>query len=599
MELSKIEGYAEALKIFERNVSPRYQQLQNLENWAQGRQYNGLSDWFNQKKPLWERAPCFVYLLTRESIESKVDLVLGEGRFPEITSSPGEGDPLADVQENGADQSALSKQDSKLIDAFIGRALKQAKFYSAAREALFSGQEVSTAVLIFGVRKSKLFCDTTKAQWCEPTLDVDGECLKLEIKYPYLDPYKDDRGRWKMRVRLFRRVIDDKTDTTYLPGDAKESGEEPQWVEDKDQVFKHNLGFCPVVWYPFMRGCSAVNQIDGHAPHELLLDEIRCLDFSLSQRHRAALYAGDPQWTECGVTPGFNPTAPARTAMVPGTPDGGPVTGVTGSNPPTTYWGETGGDSQPARMKSPGGVWQYPNKDTKVELHTLPPDALKAVSEHAGDFRMKVCEMLAHVPLDPDAISHIRNLSGKALESLRKRELNRCDRIRDDFGDNCLLPAINLILRICGLYISQRSKDLNLAGLKKVAGILTQIQEDDELSLRLVWGDYDDPDPTEENQIVTATVTAHKEGVITDRMAMSKLAGVYDIENVDEAVDALRDEKADRQALALAQTQAEQASLHALVNNDGERAPGRAGKKESAGPSGRRSGSAAATDASA
>lgn len=576
MDLSSIEGYEEALRVFRANVSPRYNALTNLDNWANGRQYQGLPNWFSVDKPLWERAPCIVYLLTKESIESKVDLVLGEGRFPAVTTSPGEGDPLADPDDGAGDQAALSKPDSQLMDAFIDRVLKQSSYRSASREVLHHAQEVSSSLIIFGVRNRKLFCDTTKAQWCEPTLDADGRVLRIEIKYPYIDPYQDEQRKWRVRVKIFRRVIDDKTDTTFLPGDASPYGAEPKWRPDPNQVFEHGFGFCPVIWYPFMRGCSTANQIDGNAPHELILDEIRALDFALSQRHRAALSAGDPQWTECGVPPGFNPTAPARTPVMPGTAAGGPVTP---SNPATTSWAEPQ-TAQPARMKSPGVVWQYPDKETKVELHCLPPEALKAVSDHAADLRMKLCEMLAHVPLDPDAISHIRQLSGKALESLRKRELNRCDRIRDDFGDACLVPSVQMLLRICAVF-ADRPKELNLAGLRKVAPILRRYVAND-MSIRLAWGDYDDPDPDEQQKVVASTCQAYQAGLVTDRMAMARLQSVFDIDNVDEAVKALQDEKAERQQRALeiatAQSSAEQENLHRLAQ-DADQKSTRGGRK--------------------
>lgn len=578
MDLSKIEGYAEAVEVFNANVSPRYVALENLEKWATGRQYRGLPDWFSIDKPLWERAPCITYLLTKESIESKVDLVLGEGRFPEITTSPGEGDPLAqEATETAADGAGLDKEDSRLLDAFIDRMLEQAGAHVAFRDCLFHAQEVSSGVLIFGVRKGKLFADTTKAHWCEPTLDVDGECTRLEIKYPYIDPYKDPQGKWKVRVKLFRRVIDDKTDKTYKPADASAHGVEPNWQVDPEQVFEHGFGFCPVRWYPFLRGCSTANQIDGKAPHELCLDEIRALDFALSQRHRAALTAGDPQWTECGVVPGFNPSAPAQTAVMPGTLNGGPITP---GNPQTTGWAEPQ-SRQPARMKSPGAVWQYPDATTKVTLHSLPGDAVKVVSDHAADLRMKLCEMLAYVPLDPDAISHLRQLSAKAIEALSKRERNRCDRIRDDFGDVCLIPSVQMLLRICALYATgKRADKLNLAGLAKVAEILSRYLASD-VSLRLVWGDYDNPDPDEEQKIVTTAVAAHQAGLITDRMAMAKLADIYDVENVDEAVKALQQEKQQRQADAMATAAKMKAAAPPGDNSkDGETPPAKAAPPE-------------------
>lgn len=584
MDLRGLKGYDDALKAFEANVSPRFRALTNLDAWANGQQYDGLPDWFviDPNIPLFKRAPCIAYLLTKESIESKVDLVLGEGRFPEITTSPGEGDPLEEAEgDSASDQAALGKEDSQKLDAFIGRVLTQARYYAASREVLHHAQEVSSSVFLFGIRKKKLFCDTTKAQWCEPELDVDGTVLRLEIKYPYLEPFKDEYGTWQVRVKMFRRVIDAETDTTYKPADANPRGIEPSWVADPAQTFKHGFGFCPVVWYPFMRGCSTANQIDGNAPHQRILDEIRALDFSLSQRHRAALAAGDPQICEIGVQPGYNPSAPGKAVGMPATADGGPVSP---SNPVTAHYQESQA-SMPARMKSPSIVWQYPNKDTRVEMLTLPPEALKAISDHAADLRMKVCEMLAHVPLDPDAISHIRQLSAKALESLRKRELNRCDRIRDDFGDIALIPCVQMLLRICALYAS-RPKDLNLAGLKKVAPILQRYVAND-VTLRLVWGDYDDPDPQEEQLIVTTTALAKEKGLITDRMSMAKIQDVYAVENVDEAVKALEDEKQQRQADAMSQQATLEHAMGKLAKDDTGQTPagGKPSKEASQGGS--------------
>lgn len=572
MDLSKLENYREAAEILQANKSPRHRHLASLDAWANGRQYEGLDGWFTQDKPLWERAPCIVYLLAKEAVESKVDLVLGEGRFPEVTASPDEGDPLKASKDAKGDQAGLDEGPSRDLEALIDRIVKQSGFKAAAREALRHAQEVSSACLIFGVRAGKLFCDTTKAQWCEPTLDPEGRCTRLEIRYAYLEPSRDPQSKkWRVKAKLYRRVIDAKSDTTYKPVDANKDGDEPKvWPVDREQSFDHGLGFCPVVWYPFFRGCGTAGQIDGNAPHANLLDEIRALDFSLSQRHRAALFAGDPQWSETGVEPGFNPSEGGRTAIVPGTPQGGDVTDA---NPVTTHW-EYPKTNLPARVKSPGGVWQYPNPDTKVELHCLPGDALKTLFDHAGDLRMKLCEMLAHVPLDPDSIKFAATLSGKAMESLRRRELNRCDQIRDDFGAGCLLPALSILVRIAAHFATRREAGaLNLAGLDKVkATLATFVDGDPPLDLR--WGSYTKPDPEDEAKIVATTIQAHDGGLITDHQALSKIKEIYGIDNVDEAVDNLREEKEERAQKALEQTTAEQKSLHDIVKNDGAGAPG-------------------------
>ena len=535
MDYSLLGGYDDAKRTFLANVSPRYRSLDNLDAWAHGRQYDGRPDWFSlDDRPLWEKAPCIVYLLALESMQQKVSLVLGEERFPLVTSSPGEDDEVFD------DELGLDKESSETLDRFIKSAFEQSRFCSVAREVLQHGQEVGSAVAIFGVRNGKLFVDTMKAQWCEPDLDIDGNCTRLEIRYPYLDPYKAPDGKWKVRVKLYRRVIDAQADTVYKPVEADKDGRDVPQNAVQEKVV-HGFGFCPVRWYPFMRGCSTANQIDGKAVHALFLDEIQGLDFALSQRHRAALFGADPLITEVGVTPGYSPTEIGRTPVIPFAGAGeqlGPGTKAQYAEAPTA----------PARKKGSGVVWQYENPETRVEMHCLPGDAFEAVSKHADDLRQKLCDMLSHVPLDPESIKFAATVSGKAMEALRERELTRCGEIRDDFGDRFLVPAVKMLLRICLHFV--KNGGLKVAGLKKVAPILSKFIEEDP-TLRLVWGSYSKPAPDEE-QMITATVsTAKTAGLITDTMALTKLRSIFAIGDIAEALEALRKEKLENQANAV------------------------------------------------
>ncbi len=458
MQLSTLEGFNEAMKAVRANTSPRALYLATLESYVEGSQYAGLPDWFSGDVPIWERAPCIVYPIVQSAIDSNTDLVLGDGRFPELSTQPEEGDDEYDA-------GALKEDDAKHIDRFMVEIARQVRLKSALREVFSAAQGCGSGVEIFGVRAGKLFLDTTKARWCTPTFGRDSKLASLEITYPYLEQYQDRSGKWAVRPKLYRRVIDALADTTFQPADASTNGLAPAWVADPLQTFRHGFGFCPAHWYPFMRGCSVVNDYDGIALHAHLLDEVRALDFALSQRHRAALYAGDPQWTEIGVELGSSPTPTARSGSLPATANGGKPSA---SNPVTTHFADPP-KARKGRKKSPGDVWQYEDPTTKVTLHTLPGDALKALTDHAADLRLKIAESMAVVFMDSEHIKMGSTMSGKALEALKARQLDRCDQYRSDVEDHLVTPTLEMLLRVA---YAVPPKSLRLAGLTKALPIM-------------------------------------------------------------------------------------------------------------------------------
>lgn len=454
--MSTMSGYGDAAKLVASHLSPRAQRMANFERYVEGTQYQGRPNFFDRTRPLWERAPCIVYPLVANAINSNTDLVLGETRWPRITSRPSEDDSRFEI-------AGLSEVDSAIIDKAIMEVERQSRFHAAMREAFTAAQGCGSAVLIFGVRGSKLFIDSTKARWCEPEFDDEGNIKKLVIEYPYYATVKE-RNVWRVVAKMYRREIDDTKDVTYKSAMLASSGAEPDW--QVAMTVKHDFGFCPVVWYPFMQGCSVVDNYDGHAVHENLLDEVTALDFALSMKHRAALYSGDPQWTEIGVEPGYTPTQPGEIVSVPATSMGGPITGD--NRPVGEYRAPQRGQG---RRKGPGEVWQYESPDVKVQLHTLPGDALQALENHCMDLRMKLAESLSAVFLDADSIRMRASvLSGKALEVIRARQIDRCEQYRDDCGARLLLPSMHMLLRVAHT-MGQRNQ-LALPGLNQLLPIL-------------------------------------------------------------------------------------------------------------------------------
>lgn len=455
----QLEGADQARKAFEANVTRRYRALDELERWVLGKQYDARPGWWTDDVPLWERAPCIVYPIVQIAIQSNVDLCLGEHRFPTFSTKPGE--------DESGDENGLGESDSAAVDRFIAEHHRLCRFRSHARDAFAAAQGCGTSVAVHGARNGIPFADLFPAKWCTPQLGVHGEVLELEVRYPYLEEYKLPSGKWAVRTKLYRRVIDAKNDTTFLPADAQQSGIEPDWRVDPQQKFTHGYGFCPVVWYPFMRGCVPVNVIDGKALHAELLDEIEAHDIALSQRHRGALMS-EPQLCEIGVAPGFNPTETGRSAALAGTRNGG---AVTESNPITSHF--TGGNGTSlARKKGPGYGWQYPDDKTKVQYLTYPGEALKAQTDNAADLKQKLQEALAVVLLGPDEIKSVHNLSGKALEAMKQKQIDRCDQYRCDLEDHFLAPSVDMQLRIA----AKLGTSLRVPGSAQVSKILKKFQ---------------------------------------------------------------------------------------------------------------------------
>lgn len=457
----QLEGLDKAARAINANTSPRYKRLEALECWAEGTQYDGRPDWWTggeKEVPLWERKPPIVYPTVSVAIQSNVDLVFGEARFPGFTSRPSE--------DEGSEENGLNQADSEALDRFIREYHKLCRFQAHCRDAFGAAQGCGTGVALHGHRNGVPFAELIPAKWGTPKFGPDQAVSALEIRYPYLDERRNPVTRkWEVAAKIYRRVIDQTRDVTFLPADADEDGVEPNWQVDPARDITHNLGFCPVVWYPFMRGCAPVNVIDGRAIHALLLDEIQGHDIALSQKHRCTLLS-EPQPYETGVDPGYNPTGSGRTAIVPATEFGGyPGVDKTGEARGSYVMGS----SQPARKKGPGWVWSYPDKDTKVGYLEFPAAILKSMEEHCLDLLNKIEDGMSVVLPKPANFKFAGQVSGKAIQLLRKRQYDRCDQYRDDLWNNFLRPSIEMQLRIAMRVGSQ----LRVPGVDKVTKALS------------------------------------------------------------------------------------------------------------------------------
>ena len=552
-----IQGTDKARLCVEANTTPRSRRLSLLRAYVGGTQYDGRPKWHDKSVPAWEREPCVIWPAASGAITSNEDLLLGEGRYPTVSSRPDEDD--------GDEDEKLDEESSKALDRLIHNFEIEADLRAHERAQYANGQAVGTIVGIFGARNRKLFADTVDAEFCTPTYNAELEVESLEIKYAYVDVSKDVQGKWQAKPKMFRRVIDANRDVTYLTGEARDDGIEPKWTEDPTKTVVHNLGFCPVLYHRFRTVSTVVNQTDGDAIHGQSLDEIDAFNLEASTRHDGAMHSL-PQKIECGVEPGYNPTGgTAPAGSIPATPNGGKLNPI--SNPQTGHYSNaaTGARQQGSRKQGPGYVWQYSDPNTKVTQLELNDGALSALADTMADLRARICEQLAWVPLNPEEVKFAASLSGKALERIMARQINRVSKDRDGFGRGYLLKSYCMLLRI-----AQRlgTASLKTRGLKKALPVLASLMTDgwSDPPLNLKWGAWFMPTAADDKDLVESTSVAYEAKFITLRTAVEKLARTFGIDDVEAYLEALHEETEERGERESEDLAGSIANAHAKLN---------------------------------
>jgi len=166
----------------------------------------------------------------------------------------------------------------------------------------------------------------------------------------------------------------------------------------------------------------------------------------------------------------------------------------------------------PVRKVGAGAVWSSENPDYKVGLLTLPGDALKVIDDHARDLKSKLHESMGVVDIDIENAKLAADMSGKAQQVARQRQVDRDNAYRQDFGARWLVPVVRMLLKV--------------ARVQPDAAI-------DALRLDLAWGPYFASTAADQKAIVELCAAALDAKIITRRIAIEKLRteGVFPIDS--------------------------------------------------------------------
>lgn len=545
----------QAQKLLELGMSPRAKRIDRHQRYVDGTVYDGRPDFFDAASDatLDQRKPYIVYPAARNAIVALSGMCLGDGRFPTISSGKSEDDSAFDSRFG------LSDDDSKVLDAGIGKIVEQTDLESVSRDVLERAMAGGSVAVLASVVRGELRLFAMDAKCCEPEFAKDDPDTVVRITESYryrTEERNPNTGHLEPHIWQYRRVIDDEADTTYQPVEILRETEFPVPSAVKTRI-KHGFGFCPVIWYGFRRSSATTSDFDGTPIHEGLLSLIDAVNISLSQRHRAARYCGDPQLIETGVE---DDDMRIPTATVVSQPD---------PNSPVYKLPSKVSGPMRVRKKGAGTVWRYVSPDAKAELLTLPGDALKCLVEDGEDNIKRLRESLGFVYIAPEDVTGSGDISGKTLLVSRLPEVQTCNRIRSEYWRKLLLPLVGMLLRI----VLKVDKGLYLAGADKIRKIAARFESEVESvtgadgkptgkrtlwfnpDVTPTWGDYFEPSDQDESTRITNAATAREKKLITKATAVEHIRPIFsDIKDTAAYVEALDQE-----------AQEDQAKLHAAM----------------------------------
>jgi hypothetical protein len=364
-------------------LTDRQCRIKKLQSYVDGTQYEGRKHFLDQSDPsppILERAPHVIAPVVENATSSHVEFLFGDGRAPSCN------------MEIGSYRDMITAGGMLLKDA-----LETGECYAIV--GVSGDENVSIGVI-----------DPADVKSTSPFV----------IEYPYENE--------KRQTFLHRRVIDETSDTTFFDVEAPSDPKAPvAWRPNPERTITHGLGFIPVVYWK-----------RGVAIHEKYFDEIDALNRTLSQRNRAALYAGDPQMYEVGVS-----SAEAEQSAV------GRFASADKAERFYTYHTENR-----ARVKGVSTVWSSANENAEFGMLTLPGDALRGIDEECQRLREILHEAFSYVDLDLSKTTVIADLSGKALELLYRRQIAFCGVLRAEVERHILTPLVMMIHAVMGVFVT-------------------------------------------------------------------------------------------------------------------------------------------------
>lgn len=568
----------------------RYREIAKLEAILEGKQYDGRPDWWTGKHPnggkehpLTERKPCVIYRLPHAAVQQVVRFLFGDGRFPSVS---------VDVPEDGATDDlypALSEEQSVELEAWISDLIDDANLQPTMRAIAGKAIACKTAVVILEAVNGELKATLPRPQDCAAKFiddRPDGDVERLVWCYEFDKEITDEQGKPTTKRHLFRRDYD--AAAVYVYADVElEHGKDVEWPAP--QVQPHGLTFCPVLW--LRNECEYADGIDGRSLYEDSAEEIEALDMTLSRRHQGLIYLGAPQLIETAEDYETTPDALGRAAA----PEAAYVAG-TGERKLTV--------KQAARKTGPEHVWHYQGKDVSVELLETTGKAFEVATNHVNDLRGRLLETWG-VVLASMTDTLTRNVTTGAEMSARFLALAHAPLIalvqeyRHSWWPHGLRRVLSMCMRM-SVDLAAQGQRLNIPNSTAASELLSQFYRDGGWvcpRMKPHWGKFFDPSALEIGQSVEAASKAKEALLISTTTATEHVAHAFGVEDINEELDEIEDDKAEAEAKAAEEAERQAEALHSMaITSGGSSANGTGAAGRSKPPNAPGGGSSGPTD---
>lgn len=380
---------------------------------------------------------------------------------------------------------------------FVQALADESRLWQTAILTRTVGGAIGSVAVGFQFVDGKPIIEVHDPRWCNPKFK-DPITMKLDaLEIRYMRPQEVlIGGRWEEENYWYRRVITEMEDIVYEPA-AVGDGAEPIWKIKTRAV--HGFGFCPVVW---VQNLPTIDDIDGDSDCLGIYELVEAIDALLSQSFRGVLANCDP------------------TPVIVEDQDIGEI--------------KKGSDN--AIKVTKGGNFFY------AELRG---DGAKTAREFARELRDYALEVAQCVLDSSQKNESQNNTTATEIERRYSSMMSKADKLREQYGQKCFLPLMQMMVNVCRKLYSPRLDEENQTIVREYITLPPRVVLQDDGSsvsverrigaggvLSLQWPPYFKPTLSDAETSVRASSSAVSSGLIDKEHALKFIASHFGIEDV-------------------------------------------------------------------
>lgn len=380
---------------------------------------------------------------------------------------------------------AIRVEGDSIAEDYVRTLAEVSRLWPAMIMVRTYGGSMGTTAAGFQFIDGKPVVEVHDPRWCFPVFE-DRYALRLasmEKKYMFpVDERDPETGEWVQRPYWYRRIIDTERDVLFKA--IPVTDEEPQWEVEREVV--HGFGFCPVVW---VQNLPVQDDIDGD-PDCLGVDDMcEQIDALLSQANQGILASCDP-----------------------------------------TLKIITDAELDSVRKGSKNAL-KLPQGST-ADYMEISGQGIKSAMDMVTHLREMVLEVAQCVLDQPGGASSRRTAT--EIEKLYASMLAKADVLREQYGERCIKPLLEMMVRAVRLLEKPRAVEGGIIRqmVKLPPRIVTKddlsivreprkLPDDADMEINLNWGPYFNPSLDEAFKAVQAATTARLGGMLDHEHAVA------------------------------------------------------------------------------